>query len=87
MIQSRVKIDLLLTDIGLPGLNGRQLADAMQQIRPGIPILLITGYAGTALDEAEIAPGMEVMLKPFGLDVLCRRVGALLSAEAVRADA
>ena len=68
--------DLLVTDVGLPGgLNGRQVAEAARERMPGLPVLFVTGYAGTSLP-----PGVEVIAKPFGLDVLVRRVRALLEA-------
>ena len=66
--------DLLVTDVGLPnGMNGRQLAEAMRERLPGLPVLFITGYAGTKL-----SPGVEVIGKPFGLDDLAERVQAVL---------
>src|SRR5208282_1415920 len=50
VLQSGVRIDLLVTDVGLPGgLNGRQVADAAQAIRPGLQVLFITGYAENAV--------------------------------------
>jgi PAS domain S-box-containing protein len=67
-------LDLLLTDVGLPnGLNGRQVADAAREHRPGLPVLLVTGYAGGAL-AGQLAPGMAVLSKPFRLDVLAAKV-------------
>jgi signal transduction histidine kinase/CheY-like chemotaxis protein len=75
-LQSRGPLDLLIADVGLPGLNGRQLADAAREINPKLPILLITGYAGAALQD--LAPGMDVMRKPFSLDDLAARVRGLL---------
>jgi PAS domain S-box-containing protein len=83
VVQSQEPIDLLVTDVGLPGLNGRQLADAAQQTRPGLPVLLITGYAGKALEEMALAPGMEVMRKPFALDALAARVRVLMETSLV----
>ena len=80
IIQSPADIDLLITDVGLPGLNGRQLADAAVQARPGLPVLMITGYAGAALDEAALQPGMDIMRKPFGMDEFCRRITGFLEA-------
>lgn len=69
-----------MTDVGLPGgLNGRQVADAARERRPGLPVLFITGYAGSAL-EGLLAPGMEVIGKPFALDALAARVRAMLEA-------
>ena len=67
--------DVLITDVGLPnGLNGRQVAEAVRERRPDIPLLFITGYAGNALP-----PGSDVIDKPFDLDTLVRRVHALLA--------
>ncbi|MXP65979.1 response regulator [Roseomonas sp. M0104] len=67
--------DLLVTDVGLPhGMNGRQVAEAAREHIPGLPVLFITGYAGTALP-----PGMEVINKPFKLDNLAQRVLAILN--------
>ena len=46
IVETRARIDLLVTDVGLPGgMNGRQLADAARQQRPGLKVLFITGYA------------------------------------------
>jgi CheY-like chemotaxis protein len=78
ILLSAENVDMLLTDIGLPGLNGRQLADAAQQRRPDFPVLLITGHAGTALQGWQRAEGVEVMNKPFSLDKLAERVRAML---------
>jgi PAS domain S-box-containing protein len=76
ILQSNARIDLLVTDVGLPGLNGRQLADAARTKRPDLKILFMTGYAhnaaignGTALE-----PGMEIMTKPFALDDLAKKI-------------
>ncbi|WP_369596538.1 ATP-binding protein [Belnapia rosea] len=74
--------DLLVTDVGLPnGMNGRQVAEAARERVRDLPVLFITGYAGTALP-----PGMEVIGKPFELDTLARRVEAILQAEGQRND-
>jgi PAS domain S-box-containing protein len=79
IVQSGERLDLLVTDVGLPGLNGRQLADAAREKRPDLPVILITGYAGKAFDDAELAPGMEVMRKPFALSALANRVRTRLA--------
>ena len=82
-VQSPVVIDLLITDVGLPGLNGRQLAEAARLARPGLQVLLVTGYAGGALDAADLPAGVEVMTKPFALDALAARVCGMLEGVGV----
>ena len=78
IVRSRNNFDMLLTDIGLPGLNGRQLADAARERNPHLPILLITGYAGSGLDDIALAPGIELMRKPFTMDTLMAQVATML---------
>lgn len=78
IVRSQDKINMLITDVGLPSLNGRQLAEAAREARPLLPVLLITGYAGKTLEDAELPPGMEVMRKPFALETLSERIRALL---------
>ena len=80
VLQSDARIDLLVTDVGLPGLNGRQLADAARVLRPGLRVLFMTGYAhnaaignGTALE-----PGMEILTKPFALDALANKLRTMV---------
>ena len=53
ILRSDAPIDLLVTDVGLPGMNGRQLADQARELRPGLKVLFITGYA----ESAAISPG------------------------------
>jgi CheY-like chemotaxis protein len=74
--------DLLVTDVRLPhGMNGRQVAEAVRERMPGLPVLFITGYAGTPLP-----PGIEVIGKPFELDILARRVQAILEVDQPKSD-
>ena len=80
------RLDMLVTDVGLPGLNGRQLADAARERRPGLPVLLITGYAGTALDDRWTETGIEILHKPFRIEDLSARVGAMLKGAAPADD-
>jgi CheY-like chemotaxis protein len=73
------QIDLLVTDIGLPGLNGRQVADAARLRRPGLKVLLMTGYAENAtLAKGVLEAGMEMMTKPFAIDDLIDRVTQMM---------
>ena len=80
LLQSGENIDLLITDVGLPGgLNGRQVADAARALNPELKILFITGYAENAvLNHGHIERGMEVVTKPFAIDDLASRVDRLL---------
>jgi signal transduction histidine kinase/CheY-like chemotaxis protein len=72
-------LDLLVTDVGLPGLNGRQLAEIVQQHRPGLPVLFISGYAENAATRSEfLGPRMRLMTKPFTLECLAETVSSVL---------
>lgn len=79
-LRSNAQIDLLITDVGLPGgMNGRQMADAGREIRPKLKTLFITGYAENAvIGSAQLGPGMQVLTKPFAVDTLVSRVSDLL---------
>jgi len=80
ILESRARIDLLVTDVGLPGLNGRQLADAARRHRPGLRVLFMTGYAGNAeIEGSFLEPGMELITKPFDIDALAGRIRAMLA--------
>ena len=48
ILESATAVDMLVTDVGLPGMNGRQLADVARQQYPGLPVLFMTGYARQA---------------------------------------
>ncbi|UAK26524.1 PAS domain-containing protein [Sphingomonas nostoxanthinifaciens] len=73
-------IDLLVTDVGLPGMNGRQLADAIRANRPSLKVLFITGYAENAvLNHGHLDPGMHVITKPFAMEALASRIKELIA--------
>ena len=79
VLQSDQRIDLLVTDVGLPGLNGRQLADAAREVRPGLKVLFITGYAGNAaIGNGVLDPGMEMLTKPFAMDGLAAKIREMI---------
>jgi len=80
ILRAGKRIDLLITDVGLPGMNGRQLADQARETRPDLKILFITGYAeSVAISEGFLQAGMEMITKPFDLDNLARRIRAMIS--------
>jgi CheY-like chemotaxis protein len=80
ILRTQERIDLLVTDVGLPGMNGRQLADLARERRPGLKILFITGYSeSVAMADGFLRPGMEMITKPFDLGNLSRCVRAMVS--------
>ncbi|WP_158881538.1 PAS domain S-box protein [Rhodanobacter sp. L36] len=75
-------IDLLVTDIGLPGLNGRQMADAARVDRPALKVLLMTGYAESVVaPDGSLEPGMELITKPFTMEALATRIRAMIQLD------
>ncbi|GEO14808.1 PAS domain-containing protein [Microvirga aerophila] len=75
VLESKQRIDLLVTDVGLPGLNGRQLADHARLLRPNLRVLFITGYAEkAAISSGFLEAGMEMITKPFAVDDLASRI-------------
>lgn len=77
ILQSGVGIDLLISDVGLPGgMNGMQLANAARLSRPELRVLFITGYAADALP-INLEPGMSVLTKPFSVASLADRIHGL----------
>ncbi|WP_165186489.1 hybrid sensor histidine kinase/response regulator [Caulobacter soli] len=84
ILESSRHIDLLISDVGLPGLNGRQLAEIARESRPDLPILFMTGYAKQAADQAAFLDGgMEIISKPFAIEQLGRRIGEILRRRTV----
>lgn len=77
-LNSREEIDLLITDYLMPGMRGSELAEEALDIRPGLPVLLLTGYANLAKGEAA---GLPRLAKPFREADLARAVAGLLSEE------
>jgi PAS domain S-box-containing protein len=82
LIESDRRIDLLITDVGLPGgMNGRQVADAARVRRPNLKVLFITGYAeNTAIKNGHLEPGMAVLAKPFAMSTLGNKIRGMLEA-------
>nr|WP_281459214.1 response regulator [Pseudomonas sp. P13] len=79
ILQSSQRIDLLISDVGLPGMNGRQLAEIGRQIRPDLRVLFITGYAEhAAVRGGFLDPGMQMITKPFTFDLLTAKVREMI---------
>ena len=83
VLQSDARIDLLVTDVGLPGgMNGRQMADAGRESRPGLKVLFITGYAENAvLNNGHLSADMQVLTKPFAVEALATRIRELVDGQ------
>jgi PAS domain S-box-containing protein len=75
-------IDLLVTDVGLPGMNGRQLAEHARLQRPALKVLFMTGYAEKAAIRSDfVGAGMDLMTKPFAVDVLASKIREMIERE------
>lgn len=74
-------LDLLVSDIGLPGLDGRQLADAALELHPQLRVLLMSGYASAATSAGGfLGPRMELITKPFTVDAFAARIGQMMAS-------
>ncbi|MDX2234299.1 MAG: response regulator [Hyphomonadaceae bacterium] len=72
-------VRVLVTDVGLPGMNGRQLADEARRRRPDLRVVFMTGYAPQAAAGGD-PPGVVTLGKPFTPDQLHDAVRGMLSA-------
>ena len=77
IIESDVPLDLLIADIGLPGLDGRRLADMAQIMRPELKILFLTGYNSDAVLES-LPARTKIVEKPIELHVLAMLAKAMI---------
>jgi CheY-like chemotaxis protein/anti-sigma regulatory factor (Ser/Thr protein kinase) len=78
-LQSNQRIDLLVTDVGLPNMNGRQLAELGRQHRPDLKVLFISGYAEKeAVRAGALDAGMKMLAKPFTVDILAAKIREML---------
>ncbi len=68
-------IDLMMTDHGLPGMDGRELAEKARELRPALPILFASGYA----ENIDVPSDMHVIGKPFSIDQLRDKVKSILN--------
>jgi PAS domain S-box-containing protein len=83
ILAERPEVDLLFTDVVLPGRSGRDLAAVAVQLHPGLGVLLTTGYARDAFDDdGRLKSGVNLIAKPFTFDQLARRVHSVLETRA-----
>ena len=79
VLRSEQLIDLMVSDVGLPGMNGRRLAELARETRPTLRVLFVTAYTESATARAEfLAPGMNLLIKPFTLDVLGTKIREMI---------
>jgi CheY-like chemotaxis protein len=74
-------IHLVVTDIKMPGMNGRELGRIIEQRWPGKPILYMSGFASEVFRDGLLEPGAPFLAKPFTQDDLAGKVRALLEPE------
>jgi CheY-like chemotaxis protein len=76
LLSKGIRVDLMLADFSMPGMTGSELAAAAAELRPGLPVLLVTGYA----DERTLAAvsSDRLVLKPFRTEDLARKMRVAL---------
>jgi len=79
VIEHHPEVDVLLTDVGLPGINGGQLADEATRRNGTIKVLFTSGYArDTIVHNGVLDSGVELLSKPFTIDTLGRKIVQVL---------
>ena len=82
LLDADEKVDVLVTDLSMPGMDGLALIRAARQRRPGLPAILLTGYAGEAMLPDQAEAGFSLMRKPVSGADLVDRIAALAGARA-----
>ncbi len=78
-------VDLLFTDVVLPGMSGRELANRALALRPELPVLFTTGYTRNAIiHHGRLDPGVQLLSKPFAQHDLARKVREMLDGSAAK---
>lgn len=73
-------VRVLLTDVVMPGMNGRQLAEQAMKRHPGIRVLYMTGYSRNAIvHNSMLDPGVQLLVKPFTVDQLAKKIREVLT--------
>ncbi len=80
LLEGEAGIDLLITDIGLPGMNGWELARLARKTRPALKVLFLTGYGAEERRRLEMDEGQDVIVKPFETGEFEAKVRSLLPA-------
>jgi CheY-like chemotaxis protein len=84
--QKSLRVDLLLTDVVLPGLNGRQVAERIRAAQPAAKVLFMTGYSRNAIvHQGRLDPGVELIQKPLTRSALAARIAGILDVREAQA--
>ena len=82
LLKNRPQISLLFTDVVMPEIDGRRLADAARKSRPELKVLYTTGYTRNAIvHDGTLDPDVDLLVKPFSVDQLARKVRTVLDRE------
>jgi hypothetical protein len=78
-------VALLMTDVVMPTMNGRKLADEAQRLRPGLKVLFATGYTRNAIvHNGTLDDGIELLMKPYTLEALAEKIAKVLGLKPPR---
>lgn len=81
ILESGQRFDLMISDVGLPGMNGRQLAEIAREYLPDLPVLFVTGYAESATVRGGfLSHNMQMITKPFQIEGLAARIREMLES-------
>ena len=75
MLVADSNVDLVITDYAMPGMTGKELAQRIRETRPGLPVVLASGYADLAAQDDSGLPRLD---KPYALDKLASVIGAMV---------
>ncbi len=84
--QLKLPIDLLLTDIVMPGMNGRELADRLGEERPEMKVIYMSGYTGQQFGQDVVPLGSHYLAKPFSREDLAAKIREAFPTESTLED-
>jgi PAS domain S-box-containing protein len=77
--QPGIRLDLMLTDVVMPGMNGRELSERARQLRPSLKVLFMSGYSRNAVvHQGRVDPDVQLIQKPVSLNELAARIREML---------